>query len=105
MSKATGDGLLAAVFGGSRWSLAPVLRVDDGPAPYRPPAWTLLAAPVPDGYFATVALWDRAAADPVCARDGHSSAGFGYFQRFCSQRKSARGLEGRLLGAPREASP
>jgi 4'-phosphopantetheinyl transferase len=61
MSKATGDGI-AAAFRRIDVTLAPALRVNDGPAPYRPPAWTLVAAPVPDGYIATVALWDRAAA-------------------------------------------
>ena len=62
MSKATGDGL-GASFRRIDVTLAPMLRVNDGPAPYRPPAWTLVAAPVPDGYIATVALWNRAAAD------------------------------------------
>ena len=61
MSKATGDGL-AAVFRRIDVTLAPILRVNDGPAPYRPPGWTLVAAACPDGYLATVALWDRAAA-------------------------------------------
>ena len=61
MSKATGDGI-AAAFRRIDVTLAPALRVNDGPPPYRPPAWTLVAAPVPDGYIATVALWDRAAA-------------------------------------------
>jgi len=61
MSKATGDGL-AASFRRIDVTLAPILRVNDGPAPYRPPAWTLAAAPVPDGYIATVARWNRAAA-------------------------------------------
>jgi 4'-phosphopantetheinyl transferase len=61
MSKATGDGI-AAAFRQIDVTLGPTLRVNDGPAPYRPPAWTLVAAPVPDGYIATVALWDRAAA-------------------------------------------
>jgi 4'-phosphopantetheinyl transferase len=62
MSKATGDGL-AAVFRRIDVSLAPVLRVNGGCAPYRPPAWALVAAPVPDGYLATVALWNRTLAD------------------------------------------
>jgi len=59
MSKATGDGLLAP-FRQIDIGFDPAPRLIDGPAPYQPPAWTLLAAPVPDDHFATVALWDRA---------------------------------------------
>lgn len=59
MSKATGDGLLAP-FRHIDIELHPAPHLVDGPAPYRPAAWTLLAAPVPDDHFATVALWDRA---------------------------------------------
>ena len=59
MSKATGDGLLAP-FRRIDIDLQAAPRLVDGPAPYRPPAWTLLAAPVSDDHFATVALWDRA---------------------------------------------
>jgi 4'-phosphopantetheinyl transferase len=59
MSKATGDGLVAP-FRQIDIELDPLPRLIDGPAPYRPPAWTLLAAPVPDDHFATIALWERA---------------------------------------------
>ena len=58
MSKATGDGLLAP-FRHIDVDLAGMPRLVDGPAPYRPPAWRLIAAPVPADHFATVALWDR----------------------------------------------
>ena len=59
MSKATGDGLLAP-FRDIDVDLTAAPRLVSGPAPYRPPAWTLIAAPVPEDHFATVALWDRA---------------------------------------------
>ena len=58
MSKATGDGLLAP-FRNIEVDLQAAPRLVGGPAPYQPPAWTLFTAPVPDGHFATVALWDR----------------------------------------------
>jgi 4'-phosphopantetheinyl transferase len=57
MSKATGDGLLAP-FRNIEIDLRAAPRLVSGPAPYRPPAWTLYAAKVPDGYYATVALWE-----------------------------------------------
>lgn len=57
MSKATGDGLLAP-FRHIEVDLRTAPRLVAGPAPYLPPDWTLLTAPVPDGHFATVALWD-----------------------------------------------
>ena len=59
MSKATGDGLIAP-FRQIDIELDPAPCLIDGPARYRPPAWTLRTAPVPDDHFATVALWDRA---------------------------------------------
>jgi 4'-phosphopantetheinyl transferase len=58
MSKATGDGLLAP-FRHIDVDLSAAPRLVGGPAPYRPGAWTLVAAPVPAEHFATVALWDR----------------------------------------------
>jgi 4'-phosphopantetheinyl transferase len=58
MSKATGDGLLAP-FRHIDVDLSAAPRLVGGPAPYRPAAWTLVAAPVPAEHFATVALWDR----------------------------------------------
>jgi len=57
MSKATGDGLLAP-FRHLEVDLRTAPRLVAGPAPYLPPDWTLLVAPVPDGHFATVALWN-----------------------------------------------
>ena len=59
MSKATGDGLLAP-FRHMEVALDAAPRLVDGPPPYRPTAWTLIAAPVPDDHIATVALWDSA---------------------------------------------
>ena len=56
MSKATGDGLLAP-FRSLDVDLEASPRLVDGPAPYRPEAWSLVVAPVPDDHFATVALW------------------------------------------------
>jgi 4'-phosphopantetheinyl transferase len=58
MSKATGDGLLAP-FRNIEVALRDAPRLVGGPAPYQPAAWTLFSAPVPDGHFATVALWER----------------------------------------------
>ena len=57
MSKATGDGLLAP-FRHIEVDLRAAPRLVGGPLPYRPDAWTLLAAPVLETHFATVALWD-----------------------------------------------
>ena len=62
MSKATGDGL-SAPFRHIDVVLAPRLRLRDGPPPYQAPGWQLIAAPVPAGFIATVALWERARAD------------------------------------------
>jgi 4'-phosphopantetheinyl transferase len=58
MSKATGDGL-SAPFRRIDVGLSPGLALREGPEPYRPGRWTLVAASVPDGFIATVALWDR----------------------------------------------
>lgn len=57
MSKATGDGLLAP-FRHIEVDLQAAPRLVAGPAPYVPPDWGLFAAPVPEGHFATVALWN-----------------------------------------------
>jgi 4'-phosphopantetheinyl transferase len=57
LSKATGDGLLAP-FRHIEVDLGAAPRLVGGPLPYRPPAWTLFAAPVPETHFATIALWD-----------------------------------------------
>ena len=56
MSKATGDAL-SAPFRCLDVSLdrAPALLA--GPPPYRPDDWTLHALDMPDGFFATVAVW------------------------------------------------
>jgi 4'-phosphopantetheinyl transferase len=59
MSKATGDGI-SAPFRRIDVAFTPELSLRDGPEPYRPFAWQLLEAPVPTGYIATVALWERA---------------------------------------------
>ena len=56
MSKATGDAL-SAPFRRMDVALAPALALRDGPAPYHPAHWRLLAADMPGGYLATVALW------------------------------------------------
>ena len=55
---ATGEGLLAP-FRQIDVDLTAAPRLVGGPAPYRPPAWNLIAAPIPADHFATVALWDR----------------------------------------------
>lgn len=60
MSKATGDGLIAP-FRALDVEYGDAPRLVAGPAPYHPSAWTLIDAPVPEGHFATVALWDRSA--------------------------------------------
>lgn len=56
MSKATGDALSAPL---REMNVAhePALRLVDGPAPYRGPAWTLLPVAVPAPFIATAALW------------------------------------------------
>jgi len=64
MSKATGDAL-SAPFARMDVELVPVLRLADGPAPYRPDDFTLLAAHVPSGYFGTVAIWRASNIDPA----------------------------------------
>jgi 4'-phosphopantetheinyl transferase len=58
MSKATGDGLIAP-FGKLEVGLHPRPQLLDGPPPYTPAAWNLLAAEVPAGYLATIAVWHR----------------------------------------------
>ena len=60
MSKATGDGLLAP-FREIDVDSGAVPGLNAGPPPYLPSAWMLYAAPVPEGYFATLAIWDRTA--------------------------------------------
>jgi 4'-phosphopantetheinyl transferase len=57
MSKATGDGLIAP-FRRIEVDLREAPRLKGGPPPYEPPAWALFAAPVPEGHYATVAVWD-----------------------------------------------
>ena len=56
MSKATGDAL-SAPLRAMEVELAPALRLVDGPAPYASANWRLHAAAVPEGFLATVALW------------------------------------------------
>jgi 4'-phosphopantetheinyl transferase len=57
MSKATGDAL-AAPFRHLDVSLDRGLSLVAGPPPYTPANWALHAAVMPDGFLATVALWD-----------------------------------------------
>jgi len=56
MSKATGDGL-AAPFRKLDVELSDPPRLLDGPPPYVPDRWSLRYANVPDGWFATLAIW------------------------------------------------
>ena len=56
MSKATGDGL-SAPFREIGIDTSGGLAVNEGPGRYSPDRWTLHAAPVPEGHYATVALW------------------------------------------------
>jgi len=56
MSKATGDGL-AAPFRRLDVELADGPRLAGGPPPYTPEDWSLHAAAVPDGWYATLAIW------------------------------------------------
>ena len=60
MSKATGDAL-AAPFRHLDVSLDGGLALVSGPPPYRPADWTLHALDMPDGFLATVAIWQPAA--------------------------------------------
>lgn len=60
MSKATGDAL-SAPFRKLDIVLESTPRLEDGPPPYTPGRWRLLAVEVPDGYLATVALWHEQA--------------------------------------------
>jgi 4'-phosphopantetheinyl transferase len=55
MSKATGDGLIAP-FRHLGVELSEP-RLVEGPAPYLPAHWSLHFAEVPEGWFATVAVW------------------------------------------------
>lgn len=57
MSKATGDGL-AAPFGRLDIDIDGGPRLVAGPPPYDPPAWTLHAVETPEGYLATLAIWN-----------------------------------------------
>ena len=56
LSKATGDAL-SAPFRRLDIEIEPSLRLADGPAPYDPRDFTLLAADVPASHFATIAVW------------------------------------------------
>jgi 4'-phosphopantetheinyl transferase len=58
MCKATGEGF-AAPFDEIDVAREPELALIGGPPPYRPGAWTLLDASVPEGFVGTVALWLR----------------------------------------------
>jgi len=60
MSKATGDAL-SAPFRKLDVATGETLRLVDGPAPYAPSQWQLVAVEVPGGYLATVALWHEQA--------------------------------------------
>jgi len=65
MSKATGDALSAPF---RKLDVATdTLRLVDGPAPYEPAHWQLLALDVPGGYLATAAIWHEQASslEPV----------------------------------------
>ena len=59
MSKATGDAL-SAPFRRLDIGLDGGLALVAGPAPYTPADWTLHAADMPDGFLATVAVWQSA---------------------------------------------
>jgi 4'-phosphopantetheinyl transferase len=56
MSKATGDAL-SAPFASIDVDLRDGPRLRGGPGKYRPGAWSLHPARVPDDYIATIALW------------------------------------------------
>jgi 4'-phosphopantetheinyl transferase len=58
MSKATGDAL-SAPFRRIDVALDGGPRLVAGPAPYTPEAWRLVAAEVPTGLIATLAIWTR----------------------------------------------
>ena len=64
MSKATGDAL-SAPLRRMDVTLAPALRLVDGPPPYVPAAWALADAAAPADFLATVALWQPQPAPPV----------------------------------------
>jgi len=67
MSKATGDAL-SAPFRKLDVALGPVPALKDGPQPYDPARWRLLAVDMACGYLATVALWHAPA--PVLESHG-----------------------------------
>ncbi|HXX86595.1 MAG TPA: 4'-phosphopantetheinyl transferase superfamily protein [Casimicrobiaceae bacterium] len=56
MSKATGDAL-SAPFRRIDVALGDAIKLNDGPPPYIPERWRLLAVAVPDEFIATVAVW------------------------------------------------
>ena len=56
LAKATGDAM-SAPFGRLDITTDPALKLIDGPPPYHPRDFGLLAAEVPDPYLATIALW------------------------------------------------
>ena len=58
MSKATGDGLIAP-FGQLEVRLGDSPCLIAGPPPYLPQHWSLHPADVPEGWFATLAVWRR----------------------------------------------
>jgi 4'-phosphopantetheinyl transferase len=58
MSKATGDAL-SAPFRHIDVTLDDGPRLVAGPAPYTPAEWQLVAAAVPAGFIATLAIWQR----------------------------------------------
>jgi 4'-phosphopantetheinyl transferase len=59
MSKATGDGL-AAPFRHLDVDLSDLPRLIGGPPPYLPMRWSLQGVDVPEGWLATVAIWQGA---------------------------------------------
>jgi 4'-phosphopantetheinyl transferase len=67
MSKATGDAL-AAPFRRLDVSLDGGLALLAGPPPYQPADWTLHPLDMPDGFLATVAVWQ-----PVPGQDARIS--------------------------------
>jgi 4'-phosphopantetheinyl transferase len=64
MSKATGDGLAAPMGKLDVDVDASALRLVDGPAPYVPADWSLVALDVPATHMATAALWRPSTEEP-----------------------------------------
>jgi 4'-phosphopantetheinyl transferase len=62
MSKATGDGISAPMGRLTVTASAQGLRLEQGPPPYLPADWTLVAIDTPKTHFATLALWQPASA-------------------------------------------